>query len=159
MESRRNQADKGKKQWSSKNDNVAFISHVSLIEPDREGWYFDNGCSRHMTGVKKFLMNIESHTTSHVTFGDGSRSVIKGVGKLIGSGLPSLTNVLYVKGLTVNLISISQLCDQGLKVNYTKSECLVLNDKNEIIMKRGRTKNNCYMWIPLGTECSSTSLI
>jgi len=37
--------------------------------------------------------------------------------------LPRLVNVLLVKGLTANLISISQLCDQGLEVNFTKLEC------------------------------------
>lgn len=43
--------------------------------------------------------------------------------------------MLLVKGLTANLIRISQLCDQGLKVNFTKSECLVTNENGEVIVK------------------------
>ncbi|MCI39982.1 gag-pol polyprotein [Trifolium medium] len=74
-----------------------------------------------MTGVEKFLVNIKSYSTSFVTFGDGAKGEIKDVGKLINSGLPKLDNVLLVKGLTANLISISQLRDQGMKVNFTKS--------------------------------------
>jgi hypothetical protein len=42
-----------------------------------------------------------------------------GIGKLQYSGLPKLDDVLLVKGLKANLISISQLCDQGLKVDFT----------------------------------------
>ncbi|MCI37810.1 gag-pol polyprotein, partial [Trifolium medium] len=69
------------------------------------------------------------------TFGDGAKGEIKGIGNLTDHGLSKLENVLLVKGLTANLISISQLCDQGLKVNVTQSECLVTNDNGEILMK------------------------
>ncbi|MCI86594.1 gag-pol polyprotein, partial [Trifolium medium] len=62
-----------------------------------------------MTGVEKFLVDIKSYSTSFVTFGDGAKGETKGVGKLANNGLPKLDNVLLVKGLTANLISISQL--------------------------------------------------
>ncbi|MCI63984.1 gag-pol polyprotein, partial [Trifolium medium] len=65
-----------------------------------------------MIGVEKFLVDLKSYSTSFMTFGDGAKGEIKGVGKLVNSGLPKLDNVLLVKGLTANLISISQLCDQ-----------------------------------------------
>ena len=76
-------------------------------------------------GVKKLLVEIKSHSTSYVTFGDGAKGEIKGVAKLECSGVPKLDNVLLVKGLTTNLISISQLCDQAFKLNFIKIKCLV----------------------------------
>jgi hypothetical protein len=79
-----------------------------------------------------------------------------GVGKLINNSLPKLDNVLLVKGLKTNLISISQLSDQGLKVDFTKSECLVTNDKGEEVMKGTRSENNCYLWIPHKTSKQTT---
>ena len=57
-----------------------------------------------------------------------------------------MDRVLFVKGLTANLISINQLCDQGFKVNFTKSECLVTNKENEVVMKGTRSKDDCYLW-------------
>ncbi|CAJ2662359.1 unnamed protein product [Trifolium pratense] len=72
---------------------------------------------------------------------------IKGIGNLINNGLPNLDNVLLVKGLTTNLISISQLCDQGMKVNFTKSECLVTNEEGRLLMKGVMSKDNCYLWV------------
>ncbi|MCH86966.1 gag-pol polyprotein, partial [Trifolium medium] len=101
-----------------------------------------------MTSVERYLVNLKSYATSFVTFGDGAKGEIKGIGKLTNNGLPNLDNVLLVKGLTANLISISQLCDQGIKVNFTKSECLVTSDKGELLMKGVRSKDNCYLWIP-----------
>ncbi|KAK2369225.1 gag-protease polyprotein [Trifolium repens] len=96
-----------KKVWKPKATKVAQIAHTSFRASSREDWYFDSGCSRHMTGVERFLTDIKSYTTSYVTFGDGAKGEIKGIGKLINSGLPKLENVLLVKGLKANLISIS----------------------------------------------------
>ena len=79
------------------------------------------------------LIDIKSHSSSYVTFGDGAKGEIKGVGKLECSGVPKLDDVLLVKGLTANLISIIQLCDQGFKVNFTKEECLICNENNEVM--------------------------
>ncbi|WJX88834.1 hypothetical protein P8452_70878 [Trifolium repens] len=148
-----------KKEWKPKAKIAAHIAHTSLRASSREDWYFDSGCSRHMTGVEKFLKDIKSYNTSYVTFGDGAKGEIKGIGKLHNSGLPKLDNVLLVKGLKVNLISISQLCDQGLKVDFTKNECLVTTNKGELLMKGERSKDNCYLWIPPETAHSTTCLV
>lgn len=147
---------KAKKKWIPKNGTSGLIAHTSLRASAREDWYFDSGCSRHMTGFKKFLVDIKSYSTSYVTFGDGSKGEIKGVGKLDYPGLPSLDGVLFLKGMTTNLISISQLCDQGLKVNFIKFEFLVTNEKNEIIMKGARSKDDYYLWTPQEIDCFST---
>ena len=66
---------------------------------------------------------------------------------------------MLVKGLIANLISISQLCDKGFKVNFTKNECLVTDDKGEVIMKGARSKDNCNLWTSLETKCSSVCLM
>ncbi|PNX90191.1 gag-pol polyprotein, partial [Trifolium pratense] len=68
---------------------IALIAHASLRASPREDWYFDSGCSRHMTGIDKFLIDLKSYSTSFVTFGDGAKGEIVGVGKL---------NRCYIKG-------------------------------------------------------------
>ncbi|GAU24655.1 hypothetical protein TSUD_322630 [Trifolium subterraneum] len=130
----------------TENKVTGLIAHTSFRASSKEDWYFDSGCSRHMTGDDRFLVDIKSYSTSYVIFGDGAKGKIIGVGKLINKSLPKLENVLLVKGLTANLISISQLCDQGLKVNFTKTECLVTSKSDELLMKGVRSKDNCYLW-------------
>lgn len=112
-----------------------------------------------MTDVKKFLENIKSYYVGYVTFRYGAKGEIKGVGRLACIRLPSLDNVLLVKGMTTNLISISQLCYEGVKVNFTKSECLVTNEKNEFLMRGVRSKDNCYLWSSKETNYASTCQI
>ncbi|CAJ2633141.1 unnamed protein product [Trifolium pratense] len=150
---------KTKKEWKEKENDVCLIAHTSLRASSRQDWYFDSGCSRHMTGVEGCLANLKSYATSYVTFGDGAKGEIKGIGNLINNGLPNLDNVLLVKGLTTNLISISQLCDQGMKVNFTKSECLVTNEEGRLLMKGVMSKDNCYLWVSEEENHLSTCLL
>ena len=112
-----------------------------------------------MRGVKKYLLHIKSYLTSFVTFGNGANGEINGIGKLLCTGLPRLNDVLLVKSLTANLISISQLCDQGLKVHFTKPECLVTDEKNVFLMRGVMSKDNCYIWVFQETSYSSTCLM
>ena len=51
-----------------------------------------------------------------MTFGDGSNSQIKGKGIISLPRLPNIANILYVEGLRVNLLSMSQICDQDIMV-------------------------------------------
>ncbi|KAG9460048.1 hypothetical protein H6P81_004556 [Aristolochia fimbriata] len=74
-------------------------------------------------GSSEFLTNLQKENGGQVTFGDGGKGSIIGIGELNVKGLPKLKNVLLVNGLKANLISISQLCDQNLYVNFTKTSC------------------------------------
>ena len=90
-------------------------------------WYLDNDCSRHMTEDQSLFKVFKSKNGGNITFGDGSKSQIKGKRIISLPGLPDITNVLYVKGLKVNLLSISQICDQDFMVLFSKGKCLVMN--------------------------------
>jgi len=105
-------------EWKPKYVNVGLMAQTSLRASSRDDWYLDSGCSKHMIGVNKFLDTVKNYTDSHVTFGDGAEGKILGIGNLIHDESLRLNNVLLVKELTTNLISISQLCDQGLNVNF-----------------------------------------
>ncbi|XP_050896014.1 uncharacterized protein LOC127102712 [Lathyrus oleraceus] len=121
-----------KKEWIPKTVNTRFIAHTSRRVSAREDWYFDSGYSRNMTGVKKFLENIKPYSIGHVTFGYGAKGEIKGVGRLACTGLPSLDNVLL---------------------------CLVINEKNQVLMKGVRSNDNYYLWSSKQTNLTSTCLI
>ena len=107
-------------------------------------WYLDNGYSRHKTGDCFLFKVFESKKGSNVTFSDGSKSQIKGKGIISLLGLPNIANVLYVEGLRVNLLSISQICDQDFMVLFSKGKSIVLNEPVKKLISGVRTLNNCY---------------
>ena len=43
-------------------------------------WYLDSGCSRHMIGNKGLFKTLFEGKIGTVTFGDGSKFVIRGIG-------------------------------------------------------------------------------
>ncbi|KAK2402633.1 gag-protease polyprotein [Trifolium repens] len=49
---------------------TCLIAHTSLRVSSKDDWYFDNGCSKHMTGEKAYLQEIKNYSNSYVTFGD-----------------------------------------------------------------------------------------
>ena len=48
-------------------------------------------------------------------------------------GLPVFEDVRYVDGLKANLLSISQICDNGLNILFTKYECEILDGGGDYI--------------------------
>ncbi|XP_060972451.1 uncharacterized protein LOC133038346 [Cannabis sativa] len=74
---------------------------------------------------------------------DGNKGQIAGRGDVNVNGAAQLTNVLYVRGLKANLISIGQLCDDNLSVSFTKTQCLVSSD-GCVVLTGNRTVDQCY---------------
>jgi hypothetical protein len=135
-----------KKVWRPKEDSK-LKAHTCIRLSSYEDWYFDSGCSKHMTGDKKYLKELRPCSKGSVTFGDGAKGRIKGIGKLRDPSLPYLDKVLLVEGLTTNLISISQLCEQGLDVYFNNSECIISKNQ-KVVMKGVNARDICYKWTP-----------
>ena len=70
-----------------------------------------------------------------VTFGDDSKGTIIGISNIQIGASPTIENVVLVDGLKHNLLSISQLCDRGLKIVFDDSSCKIFDVKN----------NNCIL--------------
>lgn len=62
--------------------------------------------SRHMTGEKNYLKKLRPYSNNYVTFGHGVKGNIAGKGKLDYPDLHILNEILLVKALNVNLISV-----------------------------------------------------
>ena len=132
---------------SSKHE-VCFMMKSAFKVMDTCLWYLDSGCSRHMIGERSLFKVFESKKGGNVTFGDGSKSQIKEKGIISLPGLPDIANVLYVEGLIVNLLSISQICDQDFMVLISKGKCLIMDESRKNLISGVRTLDNCYGLVP-----------
>ncbi|CAM8982046.1 unnamed protein product [Rhodiola kirilowii] len=126
---------------------------------ENDYWYFDSGCSTHMIGNSKYLTHVRPVMKKQfVTFGDRGKGQVIGCGTLKVPDLPVLKDTLLVKGLKVNLISISNLCDGGHHVKFTHDSCHVLDKDGGTLMKGSRAANNCYLIGSEGTVAASACL-
>ncbi|GAA0144991.1 transmembrane signal receptor [Lithospermum erythrorhizon] len=110
-----------------------------------------------MTGDATSLENIVKYSGREVTFGDRGKGRVIGKGRLCVSGLPKLEDVLLVKGLTANLISISQLCDSTWTVKFRKDSCIVMDIHSMIVMEDKRSSDNYYQCTPLKASIGKTT--
>ncbi|KAL3637080.1 hypothetical protein CASFOL_019379 [Castilleja foliolosa] len=127
--------------WVRKEQTNCRMSHSSPIP---EAWYLDSGCSNHMTGDEEILTNITKSQGGKVRYGGCEIGQIIGRGTLDTPGMVMLKNVLLVKGLSSNLISVSRLCDRGFSVKFSREKYEVYNNEDECILTGNRTSNNCY---------------
>ncbi|KAA0048721.1 gag-pol polyprotein [Cucumis melo var. makuwa] len=130
------------------------VALTSVKSPNSGDWYFDSGCSRHMTGNADFFSELSECKAGSVVFEDGGKGKIIGKGTINRPGLPFLLDVRLVQGLSANLISTSQLCDQGYKVNFSKDRCNVLDGQNKVFLSGTRLSDNCYHWDAEVTLCN-----
>jgi hypothetical protein len=90
-----------------------------LDEGLEDKWLMDSGCSRHMTGNKKWFSSLI--TLSHkeyVTFGDDKKGKVLGTGVVMVNDHFTLNDVTLVDRLRYNLFSVSQLLDADLYVLF-----------------------------------------
>ena len=83
-----------------------------------------------MTSDKDHFITLETKG-GVVTFEDNGKGHIVEIDKIQITPLTFLENVLLVRGLKHNLISISQLCDKGFKISFEASLCIVTNPLND----------------------------
>ena len=136
---------KVRKMWVRTGErNTCHVAHIALKTRDTYVWYLDSGCSRHMSGDRSLFKTVEEYKCGTVTFGDGGKADIVGKGEIDIPGLPVLREVLFVDGLKANLLSISQMCDNGAEVRFSKEKCIVSDNDGNCMMQGMRTSDNCY---------------
>eukprot|EP00253_Pinus_taeda_P022797 PITA_22797 len=135
---------KGRK-TSSKNSNMDKCGLAPYAQNNGNHWFVDSGCSRHMTGDKRKFVSL-SKKEGNVSFGSGfDRIAGKGTVTLI-NGKGKAQDALLVDELKHNLLSVSQICDQGHKVAFSTKDCEIRNSSlGELVAKGVRTPDNIYI--------------
>nr|GEU85805.1 hypothetical protein [Tanacetum cinerariifolium] len=97
----------------------------------------DSGCSKHMTGNLKLLINFMEKFLGTVKFGNDQIAPILGYGDLV-QGAVTIKRVYYVEGLNHNLFSVGQFCDADLEVAFRKSTCFIHDLKGNDLLTGSR---------------------
>jgi hypothetical protein len=111
-------------------DHVLISTLSGSVTLGEDTWLIDSGASKHVTGQRDILSCIsENNFSQKVTLGDDYQYPIKGVGesnhKLNSGNSLKIKDILYVPGLTKNLLSISALEKKGFRVAFIDGEVLM----------------------------------
>ncbi|GJZ70801.1 retrovirus-related pol polyprotein from transposon TNT 1-94 [Tanacetum coccineum] len=119
-------------------------------------WCVDSGCSKHMTGNLKLLINFVWKFLGTIHFRNDHIVVILGDGDLQWGNI-LITRVYIMEGLGHNLFSVSQFCDSDLEVAFRRNKCFVKNLEGVNLLKGNRTTNlytiNLYEMTSASPSC------
>jgi hypothetical protein len=87
----------------------------------------------------------EGSECGKITFGDNSKCKIKGLGKIAISNDLSISNVLLVKSLSYNLLSVAQLCDLILICKFSPKDVVITSIKSDESIFKGFLYGNLYL--------------
>ncbi|XP_075106872.1 uncharacterized protein LOC107780968 [Nicotiana tabacum] len=108
--------------FQSQKKNKIFVEKVSTVkEPgslkenytavkeSSQRWYMDSGCSKHMTESTDDFLSLKSLQGGSVSFGNGKKGYILGIGKVGKILTYSIENAYYVNALKYNFLNFESL--------------------------------------------------
>ena len=94
----------------------------------------DSGCSRHMTGDDRWFSSLTPASgKEYITFGDNSKGKVMAHGCIKVTNKFMLKDVAKVRNLHYNLLSVSQLLDDGFEVRFKKGNSRVLDSIGNLV--------------------------
>nr|GFA50102.1 hypothetical protein [Tanacetum cinerariifolium] len=142
----------------SKKENVNLNISLPLGNASRTAnlveivlFIVDFGCSKHMTGNLKLLINFVEKFLGTVKFRNDQIAPILGYGDLV-QGAVTIKRVYYVEGLNHNLFSVGQFYDADLEVAFRKSTCYIRDLKGNDLLT-GSRGTDLYSIILQDTNC------
>jgi hypothetical protein len=101
-----------------------LFAHVFIFEFQvgdlKNIWLIDSGCSRHLTGDRGWFSSLVPVVTRrYITLGDNGHGCVLSEGEIRVSDKITLRRVALVQSLGYNLLSVSQLFDEGFEVLFS----------------------------------------
>jgi hypothetical protein len=115
-----------------------LFTHVLAFEFQmgdlRNVWLIDSGFSRHMTGDKGWFSSlVQVVSRTFITFGDHGRGRVLSEGEIKVSDKVTLSRVAIVQSLGFNLLSVSQLLDEGFEVLFRPGGSQILDSRGDLV--------------------------
>ena len=108
------------------------------VTSGNSSWYFDSGCCNHMTpDPTLFSTKHSAFHTPTIQTADGTPMSVSHIGK-VSTSHTSLPDTYCIPKLTLNLISVGQLCDFGLTVLFSPTGCCVQDPQTGQTLGIGR---------------------
>jgi hypothetical protein len=100
-----------------------------------------------MTGDRDKFLTLRKERNGSVSFGnDNSTKIIREGTVRIGNKNEKAQNVLLVEDMKHNILSVSQMCDQGHKVTFDSQKCEIIREgSGKLVGTAARTSNNIYV--------------
>ncbi|XP_031256344.1 uncharacterized protein LOC116114338 [Pistacia vera] len=107
-------------------------------------WVLDSGASHHMSPDPSSFTSLCPKSFVFVMTADGTPMPLVGVSSIVTQNI-SLLNVYHIAKLTMNLVSIGQLCVTGYLVLFSSSSCHVQDLQSQKLIGTCRRQRGLYV--------------
>ena len=97
-----------------------------------------------MSPHSKSFVSLCPTSSIPVKTADGTPMPLSGVGSVVSPHI-SLPNVYYIPKLSLNLVSVGQLCDSGYSVSFSSTSCHVQDPQSQKLIGKGRRRGGLYV--------------
>jgi hypothetical protein len=119
-------------------------------------WFLDSACYNHMTDNPHLTSAHTPPVLPTITTADGSAMTVSHIGSISTPTL-SVSNVLCVPKLHLNLLSVGQLTELGLNLFFSSCGCLVQDSQTGQIVGTARKVGQLFELTSLHFPSSSVS--
>ncbi|GAU43786.1 hypothetical protein TSUD_378110 [Trifolium subterraneum] len=148
---------------STSEDDVSFMVTITDETAKSMIWYFDIGCSNHMTGNKSILTDFNKCLNTRIKLANGNFIAAEGMGNVViqrsNGKKVVIEKVLYVPGMKCNLMSVGQLLEKGFKAVFEGETLKLFDSKQRLISKTAQSQNRTFKTQvkTIEVECLATS--
>jgi hypothetical protein len=135
-----------------------FLSSSDKVSSAVSGntWYFDSACCNHMSPDSQLFSSIIPTTHAPlIQTANGSHLAASHNGSVSTSTL-SLSDTYLIPNLTLNLISVGQLCELGFDLWFGSSGCRVQDPRTNQVLGTGRRVGRMFELTSLHLPTTST---
>jgi len=111
-----------------------FAATYFASKNSTESWLVDSECTNHMTHDQELFKELDRSKASRVRIGNGVFITAEGKGTVAiesCQGTKLIYDVLYVPEIGQNLLSVGQLLEKGLKLNFEDNHCSIKDAYNK----------------------------
>ncbi|CAL1399700.1 unnamed protein product [Linum trigynum] len=107
-------------------------------------WILDSACFNHMTGNDTNLEHVRPIDDVSVQVANGDKLHATGLGSIHSSDIV-LPSTYHVPSLVPSLVSVGQLTDQGYRVMFAPSGCVIQDQKTGREIGRGSKRGRIFL--------------
>ncbi|PWA99268.1 hypothetical protein CTI12_AA010300 [Artemisia annua] len=107
-------------------------------------WILDSGATHHMSYLLSQFISLNLNSSKSIVAANGDSMPLAGVGS-VDTPSVALSDVYYIPSLTMNLASISKICDSGCDVKFSVSDCSIYDRKTQEVVGTGHRQGDLYV--------------